>query len=90
METGKNQMVKPSRKSRMKGNIGCGYMFSIAFIICALLIINGLLVRAFVNVNLPEADSRIKQAIFFSLPVIMIFVEFWFFDLINHKNSESA
>ena len=78
-------MAKQAGKERSGGSIGCGYMLIIGFVICALLIINGMLVKAFMNINAPDLDTRLKQAAQFVFPVVMIFVEFWLFDLLNRK-----
>ena len=63
-------------------------MLSVALIICVLLIVNGLLVKTFVSLNMPDADTRIQQALQFVLPVVMIFIEFWFYDMVNRQSNQ--
>lgn len=47
-----------------------------------LLVANVLFVRAFFSANLSGVDDRIFQAAQFVLPIIMIFIEFWLYDLV--------
>ena len=61
-------------------------MLTIGLLICLLLVVNALIVRSFLNANLSNADPRIVQAAQFVVPVLMIYFEFWFFDLINRRH----
>jgi len=73
------------RKAKTGSAIGCGFMFTTGLLVCALLVINAMIVRSFLSVNLSNVDERITQAAQFVLPVLMIFFEFWFFDLITQR-----
>ena len=53
-------------------------MTSVAVI--ALLIANGLFVRFFFGSNLADVNDNLFQAAQFVLPIVMIFIEFWFYD----------
>jgi len=39
-------------------------------------------VKAFVGANFPAVDFRVTQAAYSIMPVVLIFVEFWLFDMI--------
>lgn len=60
-------------------------MLITGFLICALLLINAVVVKAFLSANLENADQRIVQAAQFVAPVLMIIFEFWFFDLVSRR-----
>lgn len=63
-------------------------MFMTGMLICALLLINALLVKAFLLTgNLERIDVRISQAAQFVMPIAMIFVQFWIFDLMTMKRN---
>ena len=63
--------------------IGCGFMLLTGLVTCLLLVLNGLFVRLFFSINLSGIDDNVFQAAQFVLPVVMIFIEFWFYDLIT-------
>ncbi len=46
----------------------------------ALFVANGMFVRAFFAPQLQGIDNRIYQPIQFGMPIIMLFLEYWFFD----------
>ncbi len=79
-------MFGRQRKSKRGSAIGCGFVLSIGLLICLLLLLNSLVVRAFLNANLSNADQRIAQAAQFVVPVLMIYFEFWFYDLITRTH----
>ena len=79
-------MFGRQRKSKRGSAIGCGFVLSIGLLICLLLVVNALIVRSFLSANLSNADQRIIQATQFVVPVLMIFFEFWFYDLINRRH----
>ena len=60
---------------------GCGYIIAQGTLLCLLLVINGYIVRSTINLDWGE-EVRISQAIQFVLPVAMIFVELFVFDLL--------
>lgn len=68
----------PKKRSRS----GCLYVLWIGLICILLLTVNGILVRSFLaaNGNL-ITELRVEQAIQYIVPVVMIFFEFWMFDL---------
>ena len=74
-------MFRRFRKSGTASKIGCGYIFWIGLIICVLLVINVQIVKLFFRSNFPDVDFRISQAAHSVLPVVMIFFEFWVFDI---------
>lgn len=50
-----------------------------------LLLVNGLLVRAFLSANSELANElRLAQALQFALPVGLIFIEYWVFDFFRN------
>ena len=61
--------------------IGCGFMLGTGLVVMVLLILNALFVRVFFSINLSGLDDRVFQAAQFVLPIVMIFIEFWFYDL---------
>jgi uncharacterized SAM-binding protein YcdF (DUF218 family) len=71
--------IKKGKSS--KSGLGCGYIFLIGLVVIGLLAINGFLVKVLLDASLaiPE-DLRVTQALQFSIPVTLIFVEFWLFD----------
>ena len=63
-------------------------MLMTGMLTCALLLINALLVKAFLlTSNLERMDVRISQAAQFVMPIAMIFVQFWVFDLMTLKRN---
>lgn len=62
-------------------SIGCGYIITQGTLLCLLLVINGYIVRSTINLDWGE-EVRITQAIQFVLPVVMIFIELFVFDLL--------
>jgi hypothetical protein len=77
------------KKSEIRSGIGFRYVTAVGFIIVALLFINGLFVRAFINANMISAfDLRITQAIQFAMPLILIVVEFWVFDRLTQNTRQ--
>ena len=61
--------------------IGLGFILGQIVLICLLLVLNGFLVRHFINLDWGE-EIRIAQAIQLLLPVSLVFVELWIFDFI--------
>lgn len=55
-------------------------MLATGAVILGLLLINSIFVRLFFGVNLANLDERVFQAIQFILPIVMLFIEFWFWD----------
>jgi hypothetical protein len=53
-------------------------------VLIALLLLNSFLVKAMIDSSAMMADDlRITQTLQFALPLIMIFVEFWMYDLLK-------
>lgn len=77
-------MFGPKSKSHTKASgAGCVYVFGLGIMIVALLVFNAWIVEVFLTANNElNLDVRITQAAQFVLPVIMIFVQFWVFDLL--------
>ena len=69
------------KKRASNSGVGCGFVLAQGTLICVLLLINGFIVRSTVNLDWGE-EVRISQAIQLVLPMIMIFVELWLFDVI--------
>lgn len=63
------------------------YVLWIGLVCVLLLTINGILVHSFLaaNGNL-ITELRVEQALQYVIPVAMIFLEFWIFDLILDRN----
>lgn len=60
--------------------IGCGFLLGTGTVVLILLVLNNLFVRMFFGVNLTGLDERVFQAAQFVLPIVMIFIQFWFYD----------
>jgi hypothetical protein len=61
-------------------------MLKLGLLICSLLVINGLLVRAFFIANPSLGNEvRLTQASQFILPILMIFLEFWIYDFLIYR-----
>ena len=60
--------------------IGCGFLLGTGLVILTLLTLNSIFVQIFFSVNLAGIDERFFQAAQFVLPIVMIFIEFWFYD----------
>lgn len=72
--------------STPRTRLGCGYLLFVVLISCVLLTINGLIVtNAYyaVAVTLPPGavHPRFGQAIVFLGPVLLLFIEWWIFDV---------
>ena len=72
-------MFANKRKSAAQ-RIGCGFLLGTGAVVLTLLVLNNLFVRTFFGENLTGLDERIFQAAQFVLPIVMIFVQFWFYD----------
>ena len=83
-------MLFSRKKQATRTRVGCGYILSQGVILCLLLVINGFIVRSTINLDWGE-EVRITQGIQLILPIAMIFIGLWVFDLIfasttRHKN----
>ncbi len=77
---------RTKRGDQPSGGTGCGYLMGLCLTIVLLLVINGLLVRAFVMRNTSDAvDLRVIQAIQFLAPIALIALEFWIFDRLTRN-----
>lgn len=79
-------MERASPKSVPRTRIGCGYLLFVVLISCVLLTINGLIVTNgyyTVAVTLPPGSvhPRLGQAIVFLGPVLLLYIEWWIFDV---------
>ncbi len=71
--------------SPRSGGIGCWFILRTGLVMIMLLLVNGLLVRAFLSANSELANElRIAQALQFALPVGLIFLEYWVFDFFRN------
>lgn len=69
--------------------LGCGYIVRVGLLLMALLVINSLLVMILLQSSeILASDLRIKQTLQFVLPVGLIFVEFWMFDLLRQVSRQ--
>ncbi len=76
-----------TRLFRSNGRDGCGYLVLTCFFSCIFLIINAALVNSicsWVEVWTPRFTSRdhFAQLVLFVAPVVMVFAEWWLFDLL--------
>ena len=67
--------------------LGCGYFLLVCFIACILLVLNSGLVWAVYQSQIPKnpellENEKFLQGIMFSVPVLLIFVEYFVYDLI--------
>lgn len=59
-------------------------MIRFGLVLIALLLLNSFLVKAMVDSSTMMADDlRITQTLQFALPLVMIFVEYWLYDLLK-------
>lgn len=66
--------------------LGCLYVLGMGAVAIALLLINGIVVRSFLAANSSLfPDLKWEQAINYFVPVLLIFVEFWIFDLFRRR-----
>ena len=76
----------PQTRNQPRTRLGCGYLAFAVFITCVMLTINGLIVtNAYytASVTMPPGSihPRVAQAIVFLGPVLLLFVEWWAFDV---------
>ena len=71
-------MIRKRGKSKRSG---FKFILIQGLLIAGLLLLNGLLVRAFILANQPVLDTRISQAIQFIGPLLMIFAQLWVYDV---------
>ncbi|MFK7767697.1 MAG: hypothetical protein AB8B55_10790 [Mariniblastus sp.] len=83
-------MKKPKNNQRRSGQLGCGFVLSTGLLLIALLVINAYFVRTFFRTEVTGIDERIFQAAQFVLPILMIFIELWIYDLIVNRNRISG
>lgn len=79
-------MERASPKPVPRTRLGCGYLLFVVLISCVLLTINGLIVtNAYytVAVTMPPGSvhPRLGQTIVFLGPVLLLFIEWWIFDV---------
>jgi hypothetical protein len=73
---------RESRKSS-RSSLGRFYVLCVGALCISLLVVNGLLVRSFLTANSRLfIELQAEQAIQYIVPVGMIFVEFWLYDLL--------
>jgi hypothetical protein len=68
------------RKQQSFPRIGCGYIFIQGIVACLLLMLNGYVVSNTIHLDWGE-ELRIPQAIQMVLPVVMLVIELWLFDV---------
>jgi len=76
------------RKRRKLKRSGFKFILVQGLLIAVLLLLNGLLVRAFILANQPVLDTRISQAIQFIGPLMMIFAQLWIYDFLTSPTVE--
>ncbi|HEX5104199.1 MAG TPA: hypothetical protein VFV87_10335 [Pirellulaceae bacterium] len=79
-------MERFSAKDQPRTRLGCGFLLLATVITCVMLTINGLIVtNAYytIVVSTPPGTihPRVGQAIVFLGPVLLLFVEWWAFDV---------
>ena len=78
-------MIRKRGKSKRSG---FKFILIQGLLIAGLLLLNGLLVRAFILANQPVLDTRISQAIQFIGPLLMIFAQLWIYDFLTSPTVE--
>ncbi len=79
-------MLGSSEKAK-RPRLGCLFVLGIGLICIGLLLLNGVLVRSFLMANSKLiSELAVQQAIQYVVPVVMIFVEFWIYDLLVARN----
>lgn len=75
--------MKNLLRNRSTTKLGCGFLLGLGGMICVLFVLNLMFVKAFVVANFPGIDFRYSQAAYSIMPVLLIFFEFWLYDLIT-------
>ena len=75
--------MKNPLRTRTTTKLGCGFLLGLGALICVLFLANLMFVKAFLGSNYPNIDFRFSQAAYSIMPVLMIFLEFWVYDLIT-------
>jgi hypothetical protein len=74
-----------NNRSHIARNRGCLMTFWQGLVICGLLIINGVFIRTTINETW-TGDIRAAQAMQFTLPIVMIWAQFWLIDFLFARN----
>lgn len=73
-----------SKRNASDSRAGCSYVFGLGCLIVVLLLFNAWMVEVFLESN--DAANKFglmaSQAAQFVVPVLLIFVQFWIFDLV--------
>ena len=77
-------MVRLRKSNRFDG---CTFALVVGLVMTALFVANGVFVRAFLVPSSSSLDSRLVQPLQFGLPIVMIFAEYWLFDLFMRRFS---
>ena len=75
--------MAPQKKQRTPKRSGFKFVLIQGLLIAGLLLLNGILVRAFILANQPVSDLRINQSIQFIVPLLMIFAQLWIYDFLT-------
>lgn len=66
--------------------LGCLTILAIGLVVIVMLLINSLIVKAFLDSTGALAeDHRVLQTLQFVLPVVMMVVEYWLFDFLRRN-----
>ena len=76
------------RRKKVQHRGGCGFLIATSIATCIFLVLNGMLVTRFYGWWSPFAPEQFKrpnvaQALGLTLPVVMLFFEWWAFDFIT-------
>jgi hypothetical protein len=75
---------RTARESKPRVRWSLFTVLRFGLVLIALLLLNSFLVKAMIDSSAMMADDlRITQTLQFALPLIMIFVEFWMYDLLK-------
>ncbi len=70
-----------------RASLGCAYVLGIGVVCILLLVVNGLMVRGFLVANSSaNSELQVEQAIQYFVPVALIFLEFWIWDLVAGRD----
>ncbi len=72
------------REPRRRRSWSLWIVLRFGLVLIALLLMNSFLVKSFVDNSTVVADDlRITQTLQFGLPIVMIFIEFWIYDMLK-------
>lgn len=81
------QLAAPTDKPATRRRTGCGFLVASCIVSCVFLFLNVAIVTTIYPVLANSGppllqNDRVAQALLYAAPVLLVFVEWWLFDLI--------